>query len=446
MREAHADAFGYACMLLRAENRQERAKNTIQAYRRINSRFWEGYCDNETQYGNSLKYYADFYAQRATVKEVNRWYIRGDVDKYRNGNGDINFDALATKIEEIVSKNAMSPYDFYNFLNDKFLYYSSLNEKGWRGAVPRACLMQFFGNINNDYKKMIQKLNAHEKIDVKKWETQLPLLEEYDENTEILNTCCQLNNLHIKFAQIAKDNKIDIKDYKVLSIENALAYGKMPSSAIKTFVRNLKSNNINVTDNFYDALTNYQKSINNVLHYNAADIKTVINILHAANDDKVYNLMWKMYNARRQNPSAPVDLKQLQPEQNYVSTKKIYKKELQILDFLKKKIVSNEIFDNIASSPAEAMAMREKIINNLQSPRKFERDSFLADLLPKNVDFSSDCEEQIKATMESICALHFAEKDVFERTVKKYMTSLHNLNNKSKSAIKSATKNSCNER
>ncbi|MBO7556162.1 MAG: hypothetical protein J6T72_02050 [Alphaproteobacteria bacterium] len=447
LREAHADAFGFACMLLRAENRQERAKNTIYAYQRSGRRLLAGMFDEDKGYASGNKHYSDFGAQKATVKEVNRWFSNDDLSLYCDANGEIDFEALALRVGEIVDKHAMSPRVFYNFLQSN-LWQISTKNKNWQTSVPQAFAFACVDTGNGTGVNQVNaKLRKHEEIDERKWESNLKSLEPYDEAAEVLNTCCDLDNAYTKLAQIAAKEGMDVTQYSILDTDKILKYGKLPPEATDTLIEQIRAESGVVNNKLEQAVHNYVCTVNKIMHFNKADTGLALNVMQSSNQsNKMYELMWQMYYARLENPQAKIDLKKLQINTMPMTVKKVHKQEMKIFDVLTKEIINNDVFDNLSSSPSEAHKMRAYVIEHLtgNNPEK------VADnLLMQTMNYNADNDEKLRSSLKKIFTLHYINGEVFESSANRYLQSLRNLNDKNlanKSDNKPLNKNSGNQR
>lgn len=431
LRESHANAFACACMLLRAENKKDRAKTIIKAYRRIGAHFYLGMRDATKEYGG-YKYYADCNVQRSMIKEVNSWFKNGEVAKYIDGKGNINFELLALKVEEIVHQNAFSPKLFNDFLNENWLSCHSIKEKGWRHEIPKEYFWALINNVTNrDYDHITKGLQRHKAINKKKWDLVLPMLPRTDDDAALLNVCCNLNNEYIKLLQKAWQQHINLSKYRLLDPQNAIRYGKLPESVFQTVLRQIETDKIGADADLIDVMKNYQIAVNNTLHMNVVDRKTAGVVTDLMNqDDKFYDMVWNMYNLRRENPSAAVDLQKMLAYHTEPSEKKQKKYELEFLDSIKQQIFASDPYDNFAESHATAHKMREKIINGLQNPDCLCSSDFFCELV--SLGNKSDLEKckKIRANLDHIHSFYYLDSEIFERTVAKYAKSLHNLNNK----------------
>lgn len=447
LREAHADAFGFACMLLRAENRQERAKNTIYAYQRSGRRLLAGMFDEDKGYASGNKHYSDFGAQKATVKEVNRWFSNDDLAVYRGANGEIDFEALALRVGEIVDEHAMSPSVFYNFLQHN-LWRISTKNKNWQTSVPQAFAFACVDNGNaTGVSKVSDKIKRHEKIDENKWETNLKYLEPYDEAAEVLNTCCDLDNAYTILAQIAAKEGVDVSQYEILDTEKILKYGKIPTYAKDVIVEQMRAESGYINDKLEQALHSYVCTVNKIMHFNKADRGIALDVMQASNkSDKMYEKMWQMYYMRLENPQAKIDLKKLHIDMPPPTAKKINKLEMRIFDMMAREIVDNEVFDNLSSSPAEAHKMRAYIIGHLGENNP---DKIADNLLIQAIKYNTEDDEKLRYSLKKVFTLHYLYGDVFESAANRYLQSLRNLNDKNlanKSGKRPLNKNSANQR
>jgi hypothetical protein len=183
------------------------------------------------------------------------------------------------------------------------------------------------------------------------------------------------------------------------------------------------------------------------MHFNNADRDLALGVMQASSQsNKMYDLMWQMYYARLKNPQAKIDLKKLHIDMPPPTAKKIHKQEMKIFDALKREIVDNEVFDNLASSPAEAHKLRAYVIEHLEenSPGK------VADnLLMQTMKYDAENDEKLRSSLKKVFTLHYLHGEVFESAANRYLQSLRNLNDKNlanKSGGKPLNKNSGNQR
>ncbi|MBE6450664.1 MAG: hypothetical protein E7016_01725 [Alphaproteobacteria bacterium] len=120
LKEMHADTFGFAALLLRAESLPEFLEISLRAMRRAAHMTVKGENQKNTIYGrddSNLKYYASYNVMKKTIKEI--WKIRNlkDINQYFDENGVIKFKELCKLSEDIVSQSAYSPKQFKAFKN-----------------------------------------------------------------------------------------------------------------------------------------------------------------------------------------------------------------------------------------------------------------------------------------------------------------------------------------
>ena len=147
LKEMHSETFGYAALMLRAENRRDFLWQAVQAYkngvlRNANAVLAFG----KTEYGVDSENNSKFYATKSVMKPMIKmiWKIRreGRQGDFFDENGVLKDEKLARLCEDVVMKNAYSPRTLRAFFEYKVLDGHSKQERGWRRDTLKALVQR----------------------------------------------------------------------------------------------------------------------------------------------------------------------------------------------------------------------------------------------------------------------------------------------------------------
>ncbi|MBO6281099.1 MAG: hypothetical protein J6N49_01065 [Alphaproteobacteria bacterium] len=142
LNEQHADCFGSAVLLLRAESAVDFYKQTLDAKNMADASIISGALSfGETNFGadeNSSKFYANRPVIYALIKEIKNIRKEGRREEYFNENGTINAEKIAKLCENIVMENTYSPRTLKAFFDYNITDGHSEAEHGWRRDVLKS--------------------------------------------------------------------------------------------------------------------------------------------------------------------------------------------------------------------------------------------------------------------------------------------------------------------
>ena len=420
LKETHAEVFAAACLLLRAKNFPERINLSRRIKARIGKMFLNGFDDGYNTY-TSRKFYTDFNSKLRVVKDVNRWYRNGEVANFIDKQGNIDFENLALKVQDIVLKNIDSPKEFYDLLyHNSFKQGTFYKAKLFKMLDPKWLRLREVENLRISFRK-------HQRISDNLLSMKFQSLPETDEDAAIVNTVCRLDRAYTKIIRGCTEYSVDVEKFKYFNSENAVNYGRVPDSIQRVFLSRFFQDYDQ--DEGEKIFGEYQREVNNAIFDSHADAEITAKIAAAMRDDpNVRSAVWNMYRQRQQNPNAKISPKDFAYDFPVVSHKQQQKKELAIFNRLK------YIFFKKADdfSDVEVHAIRKKIINLAEcSPEKMENID-VTDIYQTTQD--DEKKQMIKLLARhissSVHALYYIDKDAFNNVMIKYAATLRKLNDK----------------
>lgn len=214
LNEMHSETFGYAALMLRAENRRDFLWQALSAYNSgINSNLVAILSFGKTEYGSdrhSDKFYATKSVMKPMIKAI--WKIRkeGRQEEFFDEKGVLKDEKLARLCEEVVMKNAYSPRTLKSFFDYNVMDDHSKDEKGWRSDVLKSIVqmpMALFeivqdGNVAETVKSIFKhkSLVAEQNRKIKKFAAK-----RVDYGDPELTALKEYERLQVKFSLM--DNK-----------------------------------------------------------------------------------------------------------------------------------------------------------------------------------------------------------------------------------------------
>lgn len=144
LNEMHSETFGYAALMLRAENRRDFLWQASSAYNSgINRNIAAILSFGKTEYGSdrhSDKFYATKSVMKPMIKAI--WKIRkeGRQEEFFDEKGVLKDEKLARLCEDVVMKNAYSPRTLKSFFDYNVMDDHSKGEKGWRSDALKSII------------------------------------------------------------------------------------------------------------------------------------------------------------------------------------------------------------------------------------------------------------------------------------------------------------------
>lgn len=418
--ETHANAFADACLLLRADGRGERIKQSIDCYLRDADVFFEGLTDKDKEYPG-MKYYSSLPVQKAVIREVNRWFKNGELSRYKDSAGEIDFDAVALRMHDIVMEKAYSPRTFKQFLDMDFTACHPKNEQGWRHSVPEAAAARIIRLFNGKTRRDLQRLtDFHEDIDLNRRVPTFRPLPEKDRAAALLNLCCRLDNAIVDLHNCAEVLEIDIPKYDELDFDRAIDYGGIPDSVIRTLTGKM-TQDYGLNDDEVDALLHpYQKQVNGLLA-KGYDKELLTGVMGATHRPECRSLLWQMYYERLNNPQAEICPEAVQVPLEKPSQKEIQRAEGRLFKDIRK-IVLSEIC--AGDNGQNAGLLRLYILNAAQNaPDSLGTPDFAA-RAASYARTGGLSEDGLVENLDRLHTLYFMDKDVFTQTMDKYYHAL----------------------
>lgn len=413
--EAHANAFANACLLLRTNGRGERIKQSLNCYLRDGAAFFEGLKDGDKDYPG-MKYYSSLPVQKAVIREVNRWFKTGEISKYKDAEGEIDFDAVALKMHDIVMEKAYSPRTFKQFLDMDFTASHPKDEQGWRHSVPEAAVAGFIRFFDVKAQNSLQeRADFHEDIDLSRRVPDFKPLPEKDEAAVLLNLCCRLDNAVIDLHNCAEVLEIDIPKYDELDLDQAIAYGGIPDSVIRTLTGKMMKDCDLEKEEVDVLLKPYQENINKLLS-GSGDKELLTDVMGAMNRPECRDMLWNMYYDRLENPQAEICPDAVRLPLTPLTQKQIQKEEGRLFKNIRK-IVTSEICPSDNSQSASLL--RLYILNTARhAPDRLGS----ADFAEKAAVACSDgfSREDLVEKLDKLHTLYFMDKNIFCQTMQKY--------------------------
>ncbi len=147
LNEMHSETFGYAALMLRAENRRDFLWQASQAYNSAINRNADAVLSfGKTEYGVDSENNSKFYATKSVMKPMIKmiWKIRreGRQGDFFDENGVLKDEKLARLCEDVVMKNAYSPRTLRAFFEYNVLDGHSKQERGWRRDTLKALVQR----------------------------------------------------------------------------------------------------------------------------------------------------------------------------------------------------------------------------------------------------------------------------------------------------------------
>lgn len=412
--ESHANAFADACLLLRTENRGERIRQSISCYLRDADTFFEGLTDTDKEYPG-MKYYASLPVQKAVIREVNRWFKNGELSRYKDSAGEIDFDAVALRMHDIVMEKAYSPQTFKQFLDMNFTAFHPKNEQGWRHFVPEAAAARIICLFDGKTRRDLQLLtDLHEDIDLTRRVPAFRPLPEKDQAAALLNLCCRLDNAIVALHNCAEVMEVDIPKYDELNLDCAIYYGGIPDSVIDTLTIKMTQNYDLRQDEIEMLLKPYQKEVNDLLNADY-DENLLCNVMGAMNRPECREILWKMYYDRMKNPEAKICPEAIQLPLEKLSPKAMLKAEGRLFKDIRR-IVMSEI--GTGENGANINNLRLCIFNTAANDPDGLASSAFADKNFKLIP--ADRHGQILESLDKLHTLYFTDKNLFRQTMRKY--------------------------
>lgn len=215
LNEMHSETFGYAALMLRAENRRDFLWQASSAYNSgINSNLVAILSFGKTEYGTDSENNSKFYATKSVMKPMIKaiWKIRkeGRKEEFFDEKGVLKDEKLARLCEEVVMKNAYSPRTLKSFFDYNVMDDHSKDEKGWRSDVLKSIVqmpMALFeivqdGNVAETVKSIFKhkSLVAEQNRKIKKFAAK-----RVDYGDPELTALKEYERLQVKFSLM--DNK-----------------------------------------------------------------------------------------------------------------------------------------------------------------------------------------------------------------------------------------------
>ena len=235
LREAHADAFATACMLLRCENKKEFRRECRRSYIRSGMTFYQASRDPDREYP-SLRFYMSFPIEKEIIRQMKRYRRSGEDRQFFLPDGKIDMKKLADAVDEAVMKNAFSPRVFQQILDDDRKGRCGIHEKSWRQPLGEARWCRFLSilDLDGETKALQRKVDAHTRRNEERTAVSFERLKSADSSAVLLNIACGLDDKSISLTEIMRFFKINPNSYAELDVMTALAAGRLPDAAVRT--------------------------------------------------------------------------------------------------------------------------------------------------------------------------------------------------------------------
>ena len=318
LNEMHSETFGYAALMLRAENRRDFLWQAVQAYnngvvRNANAILSFGKTEYGTDSQNSSKFYATKSVMKPLIKMI--WKIRkkGRQGDFFDENGVLKDEKLARLCEEVVIKNAYSPRTLKAFFEYKVFDGHSRQERGWRRDTLKALLQKPVATI-----RLLQEGSVKER-----------LKSIYKHNKLVAAQNKKLEKFIAKRKDYGNPELTALKEYERLQTKILLIDKKLPGQLFSTWGRDLLPNM--VRKEMPDSSVRY---LANVLGKNPSETKVIeegfksINKLVNENKGNPYfeklvqaelkgNQLHRIIQEKQQNPQKEITSDLFAKKENY---------------------------------------------------------------------------------------------------------------------------------
>ena len=307
LREAHADAFATACMLLRCENKKEFRRECRRSYIRSGMTFYQASRDPDREYP-SLRFYMSFPIEKEIIRQMKRYRRSGEDRQFFLPDGKIDMKKLADAVDEAVMKNAFSPRVFQQILDDDRKGRCGIHEKSWRQPLGEARWCRFLSilDLDGETKALQRKVDAHTRRNEERTAVSFERLKSADSSAVLLNIACGLDDKSISLTEIMRFFKINPNSYAELDVMTALAAGRLPDAAVRTAKAKILKQKPHCGAFMAEMLEKYQKGVNKLLGVAEIPSATAGVLRLMQKNPVVRERIWEMYRQRRQDPQAAV--------------------------------------------------------------------------------------------------------------------------------------------
>ena len=307
LREAHADAFATACMLLRCEDRKDFRRECKRSYIRSGMTFYQGSRDPDREYP-SLRFYMSFPIEKEMIRQMKQHRRSGEDRQFFLPDGEINMEKLAEAVDEVVMKNAFSPRVFQQILDDDRKGRCGIHEKSWRRPLNEARWCRFLSilDLNGETKTLQRKVDEHSRRNEERAAVSFERLKSADSSAALLNIACGLDDKSISLTEIMRFFKINPNSYAELDVMTALAAGRLPDAAVRTAKAKILKQKPHCGAFMAEMLEKYQKGVNKLLDVAEIPSATAGVLRLMQKNPAVRERIWEMYRQRRRDPQAAV--------------------------------------------------------------------------------------------------------------------------------------------
>lgn len=423
--ETHANAFATTCLLLRCDGKAERIKQSFDCYIRAGNTFFEGMTDEEKEYP-AMKYYSALPVQKAVIREVNRWFNNGEIKKYKDANGDIDFLAVAQKTHDIVLEHDYSPRTFSQFLNQDIKALHPTDEQGWRHSVPEALVARAYKKLFHKEREryLKERTDLHETRDFERKIERFKPLREHDTTAKNLNICCRLDNCLIDLQNSFDCFDIEISDYDELDLFRSINCGGIPRSVINVISKRMAKQHNIMEEEAQILLGQYRINLNRILKkpHNKDDINNIMDTMNRPNGR---NLVWDMYYARLENPRIDLPMQDIPTFSIERTKKQRLKDEGRIFKQVRDIVVHDFLEDCTEITPQNRSRIQQQLLHKIKiNPDICGSRSFTYNLTSKFDN--QQTKDNIKNCLNNLHCLYYMDPELFAKSVNRYYKTLCN--------------------